>query len=197
MKNILRGLALLLYIGCNNADTQPIPSQNADSTQKAKAYFPVLDYLKSEISYVDSLPVGIMKYTVQNEVSDSNYIQVEEFHQLAQEFLSPLLDKETFEKEFSETSLFDNTTHYSSFLYSPTNTNSPVQRVDVIVKQENEVYNKVKSIYLEKRYEKADTSIIQKLYWKSGQNFQINTEIRTAKPETISRQVKVVWNSWD
>jgi hypothetical protein len=198
MKNLLSGFIFLLMIGCNsNTGTQPDPSQNTDTTQKVKAYFPVLDFIKSEIRYIDSLPVGIMRYNTRNGVTDSSYIKLEEFHQLANEFLSPVLVKEKFESEFTETSFFDNTTQYASFLYSTTNKKLPVQRVDVLAKPEDVVYNKVKSIYIEKLLEKADTSIVQKLYWKAGQNFQINTEMRTSKPEVIIiTQTKVVWNPW-
>jgi hypothetical protein len=194
MKNLLLGLILLLLIGCNDAENQSMPAMAVDSTKEAKAYFPVQDYIKSEIRQVDSLPVGIMKYTTENGSVDSSYIKQEEFHQLAQEFLSPILEKESFEKQYSETSFFDNTTQYSSFLYSAIDKSLPVQRIDILAKPEDVVYNKVKSIYMEKRFERADSSVIQKLYWKAGQNFQISTEIRTAKPEVISRQVKVVWN---
>ena len=194
MKNLLLGSTLLLLIGCNDAENQSIPAKAVDSTKEEKAYFPVQDYIKSEIRQVDSLPVGIMKYTTQNGTVDSGYIKPEEFHQLAQEFLSPVLETESFEKNYSENSFFDNTTQYSSFLYSAIDRGLPVQRIDVLAKPEDVVYNKVKSIYMEKRFERADSSIIQKLYWKAGQNFQISTEIRTAKPEVISKQVKVVWN---
>ena len=197
MKNFLLGCILAVLIGCNDTGNQSMPIKTLDSSEKVKAYFPVQDYIKSEMGQVDSLPVGIMKYTIQNGSIDSGYIKSEEFHQLAQEFLSPILERESFEKEFSENSFFDNTTQYSSFLYSANNKNTPIQRVDVLAKPEDVVYNKVKSIYMEKRYEKGDSSVIQKLYWKAGRNFQINTEIRTAKPEVISKQVKVVWNSWD
>lgn len=197
MKNFLLSSTLALLIGCNDTGNQSAPVKTLDSTEKVKAYFPVQDYIKSEIGQVDSLPVGIMKYTIQDGSIDSGYIKSEEFHQLAQEFLSPILEKESFEREFSENSFFDNTTQYSSFLYSAIDKNSPVQRVDVLAKPEDIVYNRVKSIYMEKRYEKGDTSVVQKLYWKAGRNFQINTEVTTAKPEVISKQVKVVWNSWD
>jgi len=196
MKDFLYAFAFLLIPGCANTDTRPVPSRTVDSTQKAKAYFPVLDYLKSEIRDVDSLPVGIMKYTTQNGITDSTYIKLDEFHQLAQEFMPQALSKETFENEFSESSFFDNTTQYSSFLYSANNKNLPLKRVDVLVKPEGVIYNKVMSIYLEKIIEKTDTSMKQKLYWKAGKNFQINSEIRTSKPEVITKQVKVVWDPW-
>ena len=197
MKNLLIGFAFLSIVnGCNNSGTQAQPSQSTDTTKKGKAYFPVLDFIKSEISYVDSLPVGIMKYTTENGKTDSGYIKVPEFHQLAQEFISPALQEELFEKEFSETSFFDNTTQYSNFLYSTANRNLNLHRVDVLSKPEDVVYNKVQSIYMEKSFLQGDSTIIQKMYWKTGQNFLINTEITTSKADVITRQVKVVWNSW-
>jgi hypothetical protein len=185
---------VILLIGCNSADTSTPPSENNDSTEKAKVYFPVLDFIKSEIRHVDSLPIGIVKYTTENGVTDSNYIKPEEFHHLAQQFVLPALKKETFEKEFAETSFFDNTTQYASFVYSTHNGDLDVQRVDVLAKPQDVVYNKVQSIYIEKRSGRADSSITQKMYWKAGQNFQITTEVQT-KSETISRQIKVVWNA--
>lgn len=194
---ILYGLMVLVYVGCNSAEVQPETSQIRDSTQDVKEYFPVLDFIRSEIRFVDSLPIGIMKYTTQDGKTDSGYIKLDEFHQLAQEFLPSDLNKEAFESNFSETSFFDNTTQYSSFLYASTRKNSNVSRIDVLVKPENVVYNKVKSIYMEKFSENADSAVIKKLYWKAGQNFQINTEIRTPKQEVATRQIKVVWNPWN
>ena len=187
-------IGLVFCIGCNSSDTATIPTPLTDSTEKAKAYFPILDILKSEIRYVDSLPVGILKYTIVNGVSDSSYIKPEQFHALATEFLSPVLGKESFEKEFKETSFFDNTTQYSSFLYSAINDSTAVRRIDVLAKPEDVVYNKIKSIYMEKSYEIGDSSVVKKMYWKTGKNFQINTEIRTNKPDVYTSMVKVVWD---
>jgi hypothetical protein len=188
---------LISYFGCADDDKEHGPTQHVDSTQKAKTYFPVLDFIKSEIRFVDSLPVGIMKYTTQNNVTDSGYIKLDEFHKLAQEFLPSDLNKESFENNFSETSFFDNTTHYSSFLYSGNKKNLEVNRVDVLVEREDVVYDKVRSIYMEKTIENRDSSVTRKLYWKAGKNFQINTEIRTPGEGVVTRQVKVVWNPWN
>lgn len=194
MNTLLKCIPFVLFIGCNNAGTQPVTTKDADSTNKEKSYFPVLDYIKSEIRLVDSLPVGIMKYITQNGTTDSGYIKTDEFHQLADEFLAPVLNKETFENKFSESSFFDNTTKYSSFLYTADDKSLLVQRVDVLARPEDVVYNKVKSVYMEKTFQRSDSSFVQKLYWKAGQNFQINTEITTARPAVINTQVKVVWN---
>lgn len=196
MTNFLVAVALLGLLCCNNPETAPSADQKPDSIAEPKVYFPVIDYLQSEIKYVDSLPVGIMKYTTQDGRTDSGYIKPEEFHRLAQEFISPVLTKDNFEKEYKESSFFDNTTKYSSFLYSTNNGSLPIQRIDVIAKPEDIVYNKVKSIYMEKFFDKGDSSFTEKLYWKAGENFLISTEIRTPSQEVITRQVKVVWNPW-
>jgi hypothetical protein len=188
---------LPVFFGCNDTDEGPRTSQNNDSTQKAKAYFPVIDFIKSEIRFVDSLPVGIMKYTTENNITDSGYIELAEFHRLAQEFLHADLTREAFENNYSETSFFDNTTQYASFLYLSNKKNVKVNRVDVLARPEDVVYNKVNSIYMEKNIENRDSSTTQKLYWKAGKNFQINTEIRKPNQEAITRQVKVVWNTWN
>lgn len=197
MKYFMNAFVLFLIIGCKNGDPQPTPLKNVDTINKVKSYFPVLDFIQSEIRYVDSLPVGIMRYRTQNGVTDSGYIKHEEFHALAQEFLPAELNRKTFENEFTENSFFDNTTQFSSFLYSTNNSNLSVHRVDVVVKPQDVVYNNVKSIYMEKLFERADTSIKQKLYWKAGQNFSITTEVRTTKLELPSSYVKVVWNPWE
>jgi hypothetical protein len=195
---IFYGLFFFLYFACNTSDKNQLEAtNNTDSAKKEKSYFPVIDFIKSEIKIVDSLPVGIMKYRTSNNIIDSGYIQLEEFHQLAKEFLPADLEKGHFESNFSETSFFDNTTQYASFLYSGTKQELQVTRVDVLTKAEDVVYNKVQSIYIEKRINKTDTSIIKKLYWKTGQNFQINTEMRTPEQKTITEQIKVVWNPWN
>ena len=198
MKSLLAGLMLLILVGCKNGKQENLPAPQTDTVpQKEKAYFPVFDFLQSEIRYVDSLPVGILRYTTKNGSTDSGYIKSEEFHQLAGEFLSPVLTKETFEKEFKETSFFDNSTKFSTFLYSTENRSLPIQRVNVLVQPENAVFSKVKSIYMEKFSENGDSSFVRKMYWKAGQNFQINTEIKTSSAEAITQQVKVVWNPFE
>src|SRR5687768_13703775 len=121
MKNFLLAFSFMFLMGCHETENQSIPTKTSDSTEEVKAYFPVQDYIKSEIRQVDSMPVGIMKYTIQNGSVDSGYIKPDEFRQLAQQFLSPVLEKGSFEKGFSENSFFDNTTQYSSFTYSPVN----------------------------------------------------------------------------
>jgi hypothetical protein len=144
-----------------------------------------------EINYVDSLPVGIMKYTTTEKRVDSGYIKPPEFRALAYEFLSSDLEEEQFKKNFDEVSFFDQGTRYATFNYTPKIANTEVKRVDVISAQGSQ-FDKVNSIYIEKKSNDADGEL-RKLYWKAGRHFQIIREDSTGKQSII----KVVWYYWD
>ncbi len=84
---ILIGFCVLVLLGCNSAEKESKFVKSIDTAQKEKSYFPVVDFIRSEIRYVDSLPVAIIKYTTQNGITDSTIINVDQFHRLAEEFI--------------------------------------------------------------------------------------------------------------
>lgn len=158
-----------------------------------KNFFPVADYLQSEINYVDSLPLGIIRYTVHNSITDSVFIQSPEFNQIAKDFICPELKPDIFENEFSESSFIDETTQSATFIYSTKNNKLELQRVDVIANA-GEGTNKVSSIYLEKVIHKNDTLTVKKLLWRTRKSFQIITSIQPSNHAPVIKQVKVTWN---
>src|ERR1700744_3646941 len=66
------------------------------------AFFPVADYLETEIMRVDSIPRAMTKYTTRGGKTDSGYIQLSEFNSLALQFLLPEFKDGSFEKNFTE-----------------------------------------------------------------------------------------------
>ena len=188
---ILTAIAAAVLVSCGS---NPEPNTNATVTTEdtaAKVYFPVQEFIRGEISYVDSLPVGIMRYTTTGNRTDSGYIQPPEFRALAYEFLSPDLEEERFKRNFEEVSFYDQGTRYATFNYTPKIPDTEIKRVDVISAQGSQ-YDKVNSIYMEKKANAAGTEL-NKLYWKAGRHFQIIREDSTGKQSII----KVVWNYWD
>ncbi len=191
MKKQLAFLFLLFVVlfSCKNNK----PKETGKENDK-KDFFPVSDYLKSEIHYVDSLPLGITKYSTLNNKTDTAYIKSSEFDQFANDFLSADLKPENFEKEFSETSFMDETTHSATFTYSTKNNKLELQRVDVLANTIDGA-NKVSSVYLEKKFHKNDTLIIQKLLWRTGTSFQIATSTQISTHPAIIKQLKLVWGT--
>ena len=165
----------------------------AEKNAKPANYFPVADYLRSEIHYVDSLPLGITKYTVNNAKTDTFYIQAAEFDRITKDFISNDLEPEVFEKAFSETSFIDASTRSATFTYSPKNSDqTEVTRVDVLTSA-GEGTNKVSSIYLEMLLHKNDTTIIKKLLWRTRTSLQIVSSKEVKGQQPVVDQLKLVW----
>jgi hypothetical protein len=159
----------------------------ADTIEKNETpYFPVYDYLNSEIAYVDSTPVGLMKYTTVGRVKDSGYIQLEEFHKLTSQFQLPEINDSLFKHNFRETSFVDKSNGNATFFYKPTDTTTKIKRIDVVTAR-TDLYDEVKSLYIER----ADSSAVKKLIWKPKRNFQIITVNASGKNELT----KVVWDN--
>jgi hypothetical protein len=77
----------LLAVACQDNPNLPPPSAGTAGTDSTKNFFPVADYLRSEIRYVDSTPLAIEIYHIQGSKTDSAFIQASAFNQLAKEFL--------------------------------------------------------------------------------------------------------------
>jgi len=186
---VLLLIAAGIFSACrNNRPKNETPPQNA-----GKNFFPVTDFIRSEINYVDSLPLGILKYYTRNNRTDTSYIHAAAFNELADDFVCGDLRPAIFENEFSESSFIDQSTQATTFTYSTKNNKLELQRVDVLATT-GEVSNKVSSIYLEKSIRKNDTVITKKLLWKTRKSFQIVTirQILDKKPEI--EELRVVWD---
>lgn len=190
------GCCLLFASACGSRQ-QPAPSPDkatakADTT--SEKFFPIADYLQSEIRYVDSTPLAIMKCETTGARTDSTFLKPDEFHQLAATFLVPELSADNMEKNYTENSFGDKTTGYLSFTYSPRDKDQPLQRVDVIVSP-GEGFDKVKSIYMERVARQSDTLMIRKMYWQARHSFLIITSLQPPGKSPVVRQLKVVWNN--
>ncbi len=190
----------LLFCGCGDKSPSPradsVKPAATDSQVVSQQFFPVADFIRNEIDYVDSLPVGIKKYTTAGSVTDSAYIPLGEFHRLAKEFQADELKDPVFKKSFRETSFIDRVTNNATFFYSSTDTGHQVKRVDVVTSK-GDIYDEVRSIYIEKSYYNGDSSITKRLIWKPKRNFQIITLSSGNSGEPKTNLIKVEWDNRD
>lgn len=193
---ILSGLiGVCLFTACASHHPQPAPSVQDTLTAPDTSntpFFPILDYLRSEIRHIDSLPVALKRYTTRQGNKDSAFIGVAEFNTLAQEFVTPALENGYFKKHYTEASFMDNTTGTITFTYSTTDKTLPIQRVDIVTVPGTRS-SKVKTVYLEKIRTTGDSAILQKLYWNSRQDFRIVTMIRIKGGNPEDQLTSVVW----
>src|SRR4051794_2313871 len=88
--------ALILSTACGNHPQPVTTTPKPDSA--TQHFFPVADWLRSEIAYVDSTPLPMVKYRTVKGHTDSAYIRPDEFNQLASTFLLPGLAADSLEK---------------------------------------------------------------------------------------------------
>lgn len=151
----------------------------------------------TEILRVDSLPIAITRYTIQNGHTDSAFISPAEFNNLAKQFLVTEFRDGSFEKKYQESSFMDKTTQSVTFTYSTPDRDQALQRVDVLAAPgpSHNGANQVRSIYLEKIFTSGDTLTLRKMFWKANQHFQIITRTTVHGKPLADKQVKVVWDN--
>ncbi|HEY4109910.1 hypothetical protein [Puia sp.] len=185
------------FCACGNPK-QPAPASNdslaqADSGANKNAFFPVAEYLEAEILHVDSSLMALKKFTIRDGHTDSVFILVPEFNQLALQFVPRELADGSFEKNFTETAFQDKATRSITFTYSPVNKNMNLQRVDVMTIAGLRA-QQVRSVYLEKTRTSGDSVILQKLFWRAQHSCQITTMVRVKGKQAGEDQVRVVWD---
>jgi hypothetical protein len=188
---LLLAMSSLLIYSCR--DDIKEKAEPVSVPEEPKNFFPVLDFIKGEIAYVDSFPLKMTRYSIQNGHTDSSFIQSKEFDQLSREFLDSSLDKASLEREFSENSFLDQTSQSLTFTYTRKNGQDGIYRIDVLASQDP-AHDKVKSVYIEKKIRSSDSTIIKKMFWKSKRNFQVISIARAAKGTDLTSQLKVVWD---
>jgi hypothetical protein len=177
---------------------QPPASPSTDTLSQSdtagQVFFPVAEVLESEIRQIDTTPVAIRKYITGNGHTDSSFIKPEEFHALAMQFVVPEFRNGQFRKDFTETSFIDNATQAATFTYSPTSKDLPLSRVDVIATPRG-AGHEVKSIYMERTRVSGDSSVLDKMFWRVGIQFQVVSLITVKGAAPIQRQLIVSWGA--
>jgi hypothetical protein len=197
MKNfVLAIIAGLCWGACAHRGGQPasiLQDSLSHQDSSRNVFFPVADYLETEILHIDSFPEALRKFTTRDGRTDTAYIQLPEFNALALQFLVPAFSDGSFQKQYTESSFIDRSMETATLTYSPTDKDLPLQRVDVVTIAENGV-NKVRSVYLENRKVAGDSVIFQKLYWQTSHQLQIVSLITVKGQPPVRQQVKVVWD---
>jgi hypothetical protein len=194
------GALLLSVTGCRQPRQPTTAANDSTATVKEieqKSFFPVADYIRGEMHYVDSMPLALLEYRILGNRTDSSFIHADEFHRIAGEFLLPDLEKGNFEKKYSENSFMDETSGYLTFTYSPRDKALPLQRVDVLATPSATVTApaRIKSVYLQTFQTSADTVIVKKMLWIAKKSLLIVTSLQPNGKPPIVRQVKLVWDS--
>jgi hypothetical protein len=183
-------------IACTN------PSNTVDTTKVQvmpdslgnKNFLPVADMIAGELKIIDSLQLPITKTILVGKQSQIFPLSPRELQQLANEFLQPDINDPRIKKFYKENSVADQSSGTINFMYTTAVDSLEIRRLDVTLKGDPVLNDKLNNIYIEKYSKYADTAITKKLFWKAGKNFQIVTEKRWNNQVSPRQTIKVVWD---
>lgn len=190
-------LLVVIFFSCKNQvppEKATTSSAPADSTVPAPDFFPVADFIGGQVKMIDSMQLPLSKSVTIGTKTKLEAVTDQEFKSLALHFREPDINQPGLKMKYKETSIADQSIPSVTLTYSTTDTSLLVQKISVFIKPDPVNNDKVNAVYIEKMFAKGDTVFNQKLYWKTGKNFQITTEKKTGGKLLPVEQVKVIWD---
>jgi hypothetical protein len=183
---------MFALLGCKNTNDKSIIRKELPNE-----VFPVIPFFEQQIQQVDSLQFPTTQYFTFNEKTDTVAISMVQFRNLANEFMVSDITKAPLKNYYKENSFADQSVPSVTITYNTENKDLPIQRLDIIIKPNPVLADKVQTIFIEKKFINNDTLIFKKLYWKADANFQIITSKQIgSNPESVTK-LKVAWNYTD
>jgi hypothetical protein len=180
-------LLLLFYIACN---THAVKKLNSNLIKDTTSFFPVNDYLQTDIQDVNKTPYLIKRVIIENgKQIDSSFITKTSFNILATIFLNDSITAVGDKLLYHQDLFNDLTTKSITFTYTCLQKNLPVQNVSILLDEQS---NQLKNIFIS-AFNKNDSILEEKLSWKAGKSFSINRAIKRNNT-TLEQNIFVNWN---
>ena len=189
MRKFLLFIMICACWSCNHRQ------QKSDNVREVKPgdVFPVGSFIAEQVRQVDSLNPPLIKTVTVNDKTETSVASQAEFQALAREFLESDISDSASRRKYKETSFADQSAPNVTLTYSTEDKSLEVQRVDVIIKPDTLLNDKVANVYIEKFISRNDSSIQKKLLWKSDKNLQVITTSRAADGASVTSQLKISW----
>jgi len=169
-------------------------TKSKEETSDSEPYFPIKSYIGSQIAHVDTSLYYIRRIETQNNNSDTSVIKREDFKEQAKDFLEiPDLTQKKWKDDYTETKIFDEVLQSAIITYTSKEADAEVRRQEVIIKPHANEGDQVKTIFIDRTFEDASSTIQQKMLWEVNKWFRVVTITQKPnKPEQI-KTVQVIW----
>jgi hypothetical protein len=158
-------------------------------------YFPVLSFIQSQVTHVDTSLYRIIKITTVNNHSDTAYIRREDFRREAADFLSiPDITKKDLRRDYKEVELYDESMGSVILSYMPKEEDAEIRRQEVVIEPNQTDGDKVKSIFIDRLMDKDKTTVRKNMLWQVDQRFRIVTITQNEDGTEKVEKLQVIWN---
>jgi hypothetical protein len=159
-------------------------------------FFPVLSFIKSQVSHVDTSLYKIIKIVREGSTADTTYIKREEFREVANDFLSiPDITSDKLKDDYTETRLYDEDLKQVVLNYMPKKPDKEITRQEVMINPDSEG-DKVKSIFIDRVTNNKNSTTHKILFWQVDKRFRIVTLTKSPDGPEKKETIEVVWNDF-
>lgn len=166
------------------------PAGNYTSTTDTTKFFPISDFIRSQVDYLIQMKKPVTLVHTRNGVKDSAQIDYPQLQLLAEGFLSKDIAGEAVKQGYRESVFQDGDTHSITLSYAARNTALPVQGVDVLLDENTRL---VKRIFIRVQQTKNDTLTIEQYSWNAFKGFQINRYTTYGKDYRLEERNSISW----
>lgn len=181
--------AITLLAACGN-------QQATEEASSDGAFFPVVSYLRGQVSHIDSSLYTLIQLNKSGNGADTVYIAREDFKSITQPFTSlPDITAGKLKNKYTESRLYDETLDRFIITYTPKSHDEELEilRQDVVITPNTGDGDKVESIYIERQQSSDDSTVQQKMSWEVDNGFTIRSIIqKEAAPERL-QNLEVLW----
>ncbi|NCT95421.1 MAG: hypothetical protein GXC72_13420 [Chitinophagaceae bacterium] len=180
-------LFVLCLFACSGK--QKTPGNNTSTTDTTK-FYPISDFIRSQVDYLIQMKKPVTLVRIRNGVKDSAQIDYPQLQLLADGFLTKDIAGDGVKQGYRESVFQDGDTHSITLSYSTSNTQLPVQGVDVLLDENTRL---VKRIFIRAQQNKNDTLTIEQYSWNAFKGFQINRYITYGKDYRMEERNSISW----
>ena len=184
---------LFLFSACNSSNVKTSASK-PNTTTDNETFFPVTEFLKGQLTILDSMQVTPLKTTEVNGKTDSAWVNRDSIRAFAMPFLTPVIDSVSLSPYFSASSFLDQTINAITFSYDA-NPKLPdsmkLRHWDVYI---DPLTGTVRRIYIVKEDEINGIVTTTQMTWKTEEGCSIRTiKQLPGKGQEITEE-KMKWN---
>lgn len=180
----------LAAFACNTSQVAKKPGNTAPVTDTGK-FYPLADFFKEQIRYVDLHDFPIYRITVKNGKKDSSAITKDVFATVASVFLRRDIAEPSEKILYKESVFEDLSTSSVTFNYTSTTPNTLVQNIDILLDGQTKI---VKRVFIRSSYNQGDTIVQEQYNWKANKSFQISKTMNTATGYKLTESDFINWN---
>jgi hypothetical protein len=180
----------IILSGCKPG-AAPVAGSEQDTSTANKEYYPITAYIQSQLRWLDSVPLAVIKYTTVNNHTDTSILEKKDFNAIAEALFSPDISVLPLKEQYDEVSFIDASLGTISLTYAARNDTALVRKADVLLNQSNSA---VSTIYVEKISRVADSTLTQKILWTANKSCLVTTITqKTGMSERVIEE-RYVWD---